>query len=491
MPRLGIRIAALVALLLALGAGPARAQTESYESLAGAWWFSLGGRDAGALLIQLSEPSFATYQVEDVELTGKPSFGFSRALGGFFLIAAGQTIGLDSRGNVVGELELVDPDDELQIGVLALLQGKPSPSRARLALRGTVESGTVPALRVIVDGRRAPDAFAVLTGRSDAAQLGGQSVSSRIYDLTVRTNALLGVPAYDFVGTGPARIDRIEETDVEIAGRLMLGPNQRVSGLLDSSTHFGSGIAKGRLRVPTEGAAPKLDLEIEADRQLRASGKLDEAIEGVLSVEPLAIDFGAVRLDASEEYVLSVENVGADALSGTASLASGGSSAFTLPDETSFSLAPGDPAFGLRVVFAPREAATHSGEIVFRLAGGAGGATVTLTGVGGVAEIAVDPTTGDFPDVAVGESETIDFTISNPGDGALTGTATLTGSSDFAFSPVATSMPYSLDPESAETATIRVRFTPSATGSRTATLELTGGGGASVELSGTGTEASP
>lgn len=488
---MGTRIAALVALLLALGAAPARAQTESYESLAGTWWFSLGGQDAGALLIQLSEPSFATYLVEDVELTGKPSFGFSRALGGFFAIAAGQTIGLDSRGNVVGELELVDPDDGTPVGLLALLQGKPGPSLARLALRGTVAGDSVAALRVIVDGRRAPAAFQVLSGRSDAAQLGGQSVSSRSYALTVRTNALLGVPAYDFAGTGPARIDRIEETAVDIAGRLMLGPNQRVYGLLDGSTHFGSGIAKGRLRVPTGGTVPKLDLEIAADRQLRATANLDEAVEGVLAVEPLAIDFGAVRLDASDEYVLSVENVGADALSGTAALSSGSSPAFTLPGETSFSLAPGDPAFGLRVVFDPSEAATHSGEIVFRVAGGSGGATVTLTGVGGVAEIAVDPTSGDFPDVAVGDSETIDFTISNPGDGILTGTATLTGSSDFAFSPVATSIEYSLDPESAETQTIRVRFTPGATGSRTGTLVLTGGGGASVELSGAGTEASP
>jgi len=489
---LGIRAAALVALWVALCAGPARAQTESYESLAGTWWFSLGGQDAGALLIQLSEPSFATYRVEDVELTGKPSFGFSRALGDFFEIAAGQTIGLDSRGNVVGELELVDPDDGAPVGVLALLQGKPSPSRARLALRGTVASDSVAALRVIVDGRRAPAAFQVLSGRSDAAQLGGQSVSSRIYDLTVRTNTGLGVPAYDFTGTGPARIDRIEETAVDIAGRLMLGPNQRVYGLLDDSTHFGSGIAKGRLRVPTGGTAPKLDLELAADRQVRASGKLDEAVEPILSVTPLAIDFGAVRLDETGLYVISVENIGTGSLSGEAALPSGSEAAFSLVDPTAFSdLEAGDAAGGLSVVFDPSEATTYSGEIVFRVAGGAGGATVTLTGVGGVAEIAVDPTAGEFPDVAVGDSETIEFTISNPGDGALTGTATLSGSSDFAFFPTATSIEYSLDPESAETATIRVRFTPSATGSRTGTLMLTGGGGASVELSGAGTEASP
>ena len=123
---MGIRVAALAALLLALVTGPARAQTESYESLAGTWWFSLGGQDAGSLLIQLSEPSFATYQVEDVELTGKPSFGFSRALGGFFLIAAGQTIGLDSRGNLVGELELVDAADAVQHAHGAVSPSSPS-----------------------------------------------------------------------------------------------------------------------------------------------------------------------------------------------------------------------------------------------------------------------------------------------------------------------------------------------------------------------------
>ena len=60
----------------------------------------------GPLLIQFDEPNAATSQVQSIPLTGKPSFGFSRELGSFFEIDAGQQVDVDSNGSIAGTLVL-------------------------------------------------------------------------------------------------------------------------------------------------------------------------------------------------------------------------------------------------------------------------------------------------------------------------------------------------------------------------------------------------
>jgi hypothetical protein len=316
-------------------------------------------------------------------------------------------------------------------------------------------------------------------------------VKSKVYQLTVRGDSALGLPAYAFTGAGPAEIDKVEETNVLMSGRVMLAPNKRVFGLLEESTDFGTGTVNGKLNLPKSSLVPKVNLKIEADRKVRTYGKLTQPIEPVLSVQPTSFDFGAVRLDDIKTQVFQVENIGVGTLSGEASFVSGASPDFSFVGATSYSnLEPGDPPFEVTVAFDPSAASERKAQIFFSVDGGAGAKTVQLTGSGGVPELAVVPATGVFGEVAVAQSRTIPFTISNDGDGVLTGTATLIGSSDYALVPTDTGTPfvsiaYSIDP--GDSRIILVRFTPTTTGQRLGTLVLDGNVDATVALTGTGT----
>lgn len=486
-------VAVLVALVLALGAGAARAQTQTFDSLAGAWWFSLGGKDAGAVLIEFSVPISGNFAVRDIVLTGHQSFGFSRALGAFFVVEAGQPLMLDSKGNITGTLELSDADTSESIGEIVFERGKPSNKFTKFESRGTVQSIGGLSLVVKFNGGRVPATFPVLTGRNTAAPLAGKGVKSKVYELTLRTDTALGLPAYDFTGAGPAEIDKLEVPDVRMNGQLMLAPNNRVYGLLEGSSDFGTGSVKGTLSLPKSSSVPKVDLKIQADRKLHVYGKLTQPIEPVLSVQPTSFDFGAVRLDQTKTQVFRVENIGVGELSGAASFVGGSSPDFTISGaKTYLRLRPGDPPLEIQVVFDPSAEAARTGQIHFSVESGAGAKTVDLKGVGGMPVLTVLPATGVFGNVVVAESRTIPFTISNDGDGVLSGVATIVGTTDFALLLTDAGLPlasiaYTINPGSNQI--IRVRLLPTAVGPRTATLNLTGGDGKSVALTGTGTAA--
>jgi hypothetical protein len=95
--------------------------------------------------------------------------------------------------------------------------------------------------------------------------------------------------------------------------------------------------------------------------------------------------------------------------------------------------------------------------------------------------IQVTPTALAFGSVSVGATSDLTVVVKNTGGGTLSGSASATGA---AFSMVGSSS-YSLTTN--QTATLTVRFAPTAAGAASGTLSLTGGGGASVPLSGTGT----
>ena len=94
-------------------------------------------------------------------------------------------------------------------------------------------------------------------------------------------------------------------------------------------------------------------------------------------------------------------------------------------------------------------------------------------------DIEVTPTSLSFGPVSVGSTDDLTVTVRNTGVGTLTGSA----STSAPFSVVGTAS-YSLAAN--QTATITVRFSPTASGAASRSLTLTGGGGASVSLSGTG-----
>ena len=70
-----------------------------------------------------------------MELTEHPSFGFSRAVGDFFQIEAGQELSLDSKRSISGDLELTEPDGGPVISVLSIAKGKVNKTFTKLKLK--------------------------------------------------------------------------------------------------------------------------------------------------------------------------------------------------------------------------------------------------------------------------------------------------------------------------------------------------------------------
>jgi hypothetical protein len=476
----------LVVVFTLLLSGAARAQ-ESFENLGGTWWFKIGGKDGGALFIAFTTPEFGNFEVDNT-ITELPSFGFSRTLGSFFEVAAGQALTFDSKGNVVGTLELVDPETEDVVGILTFGKGKPNKKFTSWKITAEIEGDGEPVVAKL-SGKRVPETFPVLSGGNPETKLSGKGVKSNAFDFHVLSDLEKGPPAYTFAGAGPVEIDKVETPDTYMLGRFMLTPKFELFGLLEDSSAFGTGDVSGKLKLPSGTLVPKLKLVARADRKVTAKAKLTEATDPVLSVTPTSFDFGALHLDDTDDQAFAVTNVGAGTLSGEANFLEGDSEDFVILDgENEYAdLDPNSPAQNVVIRFAPTSAGPKSAQFLFDVGGGRIGAqVVTVTGVGGIAELAVDPNSIDFPDTAVGVAVFENVTITNTGDGVLSGRATVTGA-DFGVAPLGSNntvpfIDYELDP--GEDTAFSVRFQPASTGDKTGAVNLTGGGGATVPLSG-------
>jgi hypothetical protein len=478
-----------VALLL-LGSGAAHAQ-QSFADLGGTWWFELSGDDAGALLMAVSAPHQGSMEIEDT-IAGEPSFGFSRALGAFFVVAAGQTLEFDSDGNVVGTLALTDPSSGAPVGTLTLEKGKPNKKFTSWKPQVSIDGGTSGTVLAKLKGERLPQTFPVLSGGSPQTSLSGKGVKSQTFDLHVISDSVLGLPAYAFDGEGPVEIDQVETPATTIEGGFMLSPSFKMFGLLEDSSAFGTGDVTGRLKLPSGSLVPKLKLVASADRKLTAKGKLTEPVDPVLSVTPASFDFGALHIGDSLDKTFDVTNVGAGLLSGEARFLDGDGGDFSFTgDESYLDLKPGDPAHHVTLHFeATDPPGPKTEQILFDVAGGRVGAQlVTVTAESGIAALSVSPASLTFANVTIGDTAAQAVTVTNDGDGILVGSALISGSVDFGVSLLAAGnllgrIDYNLDP--GESLTFFVFFTPSVAGARTGTLTLTGGGGATVALAGTG-----
>jgi len=482
---------ALVTAALAFCVAQAALAQQTYTSVAGPWWVTIGGKDRGAILLQFSNSKAGAFKVEDLSLINPdqppPSFGFSRSLASFFLIAAGQGLNFDAGGNIVGELELSDPNDTSSVvGTLSIEKGKANASFTSLGLRGSIDG-----VAVKLNGVRPPNAFPVLTGRTTTGHLRGTGgLKSKAIDLSVETSGELGPPAYLWSADGP--VSR-EPNSVSLTGHLMLTPGFKAWGLLEPPSTFAPGTASGSLRLADPNSSvPTLSLTVETVPKVKVSGQLIEATEPVLSVTPLSFDFGSVPLNGSSDHTFAVSNVGAGLLFGSAQFLTGSSIDFSASGDTTYSaLAPGDPPAQVQVSFAPQNPGTETAQLRFGVTAGVGAKVVTLTGCGGVAGISVDPpSTVGFPDTKVGTSATpITVTVTNTGDCTLTGTATLTTATVFRLIPQGSLVPQdsiSYTVSAGVTTKFRILFTPTAAGTALDTLTLTGGGGATVAITGTG-----
>ena len=137
-----------------------------------------------------------------------------------------------------------------------------------------------------------------------------------------------------------------------------------------------------------------------------------------ISVEPEALDFGAVVVNQSAELVLTVSNTGEADLTVNDVTIEGNYFSVFFDEEI---VIESDSSYALEVIFTPGE----GGELTGTLTIGSddpdeGAVEVSLTGVGVTPEIVVDPEELDFGEVAIEESRELMLTISNEGNGDLT-----------------------------------------------------------------------
>jgi len=207
------------------------------------------------------------------------------------------------------------------------------------------------------------------------------------------------------------------------------------------------------------------------------SGNGVTPVPPAIGVTPSSQAFGDVIVGQSAERSFSVRNNGGGTLTGSASVSGSG---YSVTSGGSYSLTAGQTQT-VTVRFSPTATGAASGSVTFT---GASGANASVTG-NGIPEpepaISVTPGSRDFGSVVVGQSAERTFTVSNSGGKTLTGNATVSGGG---FSVVSGGS-YSLSAQQSQTVT--VRFSPSATGSASGTVNFTGGGGTSAGVSGSGT----
>ena len=191
-------------------------------------------------------------------------------------------------------------------------------------------------------------------------------------------------------------------------------------------------------------------------------------------VEPASLAFGTVTVGSTKDLTFTITNTGASQLSGTVEESC---PEFSLVGSTDYDLAPNEDAT-FTVRFAPTSGGLKSCTIDAQ--GLCADVSVSGTGQAPAEPLcSVSVESLSFGTVTVGETATRTFTITNAGDGTLTGNVSESCSD---FSIVGTST-YSLG--AGQAATFTVRFAPTSEGLKSCTID-TQGLCADVSVSGTG-----
>ncbi len=194
----------------------------------------------------------------------------------------------------------------------------------------------------------------------------------------------------------------------------------------------------------------------------------------VCSVNTASLSFGSVLVGQTRDLTFTITNTGQGTLAGTVSSPCAD---YTLQGSASYSLGPGASAT-LTVRFAPSATGTRT----CTLTSGASCANVGCTGVGAATACQITPTALAFGIVTVGTSADRTLTLMNAGSGTLSETV----SSPCASYTLQGTASYTLGPGAS--AVITVRFTPSAGGPSSCTLDTGDALCADVPCSGTGIE---
>jgi len=197
-----------------------------------------------------------------------------------------------------------------------------------------------------------------------------------------------------------------------------------------------------------------------------------------LQVTPGSLALGTILSGGSKTGSFTVKNVGGGTLSGTASVGS----PFSIVSGGSYNLSS-NQSQTVTMAFNPTSAGSYSQSVTLT---GGGGASVGLTGSATNPpvnpSIQVMPGSIAFGTVLSGGSQTGGLTVKNVGGGTLSGTASV-------GSPFSIVSGGSYNLSSNQSQTVTMAFNPTSAGSYSQSVTLTGGGGASVGLTGSATNA--
>jgi hypothetical protein len=197
-----------------------------------------------------------------------------------------------------------------------------------------------------------------------------------------------------------------------------------------------------------------------------------------IQVTPGSLTFGTILVGADPTSSFLVQNVGGGTLSGTASV----TAPFSIVSGGTYNLSA-NQSQTITVSFNPTTAGNYSQNVTLT---GGGGASVGVSGSATNAPvnpaIQVSPTNIAFETILSGSSVTGSFTVQNIGGGTLSGTASV--GSPFS---IVSGGNYNLSSNQSQMVT--VAFNPTSAGSYNQSVTLTGGGGASVGLTGSATNA--
>ncbi len=208
-----------------------------------------------------------------------------------------------------------------------------------------------------------------------------------------------------------------------------------------------------------------------------------------LTVNPTAVNFGDVPLNATSNKAVTVTSSGTAPVTITAANVTGrgfGVSGASFP----LTLNPNQTAT-LQVQFNPSAAGAASGQLSITSDASGGTANVPLSGTGDAvpaADLTLSPTSISFGHVMVGSKSTKSLTLTSSGNAPLTISAiTVSGAQ---FSDGTTSLPVTLQPN--QQLTLTVTYEPTAEGSDSGTLTVASNdssGPSTVSLGGSGTTA--
>ena len=365
-------VLAFTALLMCIK--PALGQ-DTFDSIAGDWWFAFKGGTRGVVVLTFDPPSGGTFDVSGA--------GFARDVGEFFDVSDGQHLQFDSKGNITGTIQIEGVHDGEVLGTLQIETAKANKNKTRLKLKCilTTNDGPLSDINTRIKGPRVPDDPVVLTGESpESAKIERGGLSSSNYQVAVNEDPGGGFPIFELSGGGFVRVDGDKpDVAVEMYARLIIDQDGRVFGTFSSDGEPGDGlIENGTLktsRVKGE-STPWIQLKIKADRTFRLTATLRSPVSPRISVSPIGEgDFGTVTKGSFSTKVFTVTNKGVGLLSGAATIGKG-TGAFAVESGSPYSLGPHEST-AVKVVFQPNGAGDFEGTVEFT---GGGGDSRTLKG---------------------------------------------------------------------------------------------------------------